>query len=327
VKKGILGSEEKEALALEVYKDFVQPAARDVGNAIKSLMLPLRLLVWGIDKIEDTIINYLEERFANTSSEKLQTPTPEITAPIMQALIYCGENETLRGMYLKLLACSMEIDKEKISHRAYVQIINQLSPFDARLIAEFRPKTPQSIGVSPIVIKRYTIKDGEQIRVDNDGNEIEDVDEPIPPVIFPEKPSSYIFPETIIPIVSYHLLDSNNQGQCIQDNVLKTALDDDASIVSASVSNLVRLGLVEVSYINKLSASDSYTFAEEHPLYKDWHHFLYNKEQVGRGLRGHIIFPDSNKHIEIKKGVCKLTQFGYNFISACILEAEYILNR
>lgn len=315
-------------LALEVYKDVAQPAARDVGSAIKSLMLPLRVLVWGIDKIEPTIYGYLEKRFANTPPEKLKTPAPEIAVPIIQSLSYCGENEILREMYLKLLACSMETDKEKVSHRAYVQIINQLSPLDARLIAEFRPKTPQYYGASMGISKRYIVKDGKEIRVDNEGNEIEDIDEPIPLIVLPEKPQSYIFSEKVIPVVSYYLLDSNNNGQCIQDNVLETSLSDEASIISASVSNLIRLGLIEVSYSNKLPKSDSYKYAEEHPLYKDWHNFLYNKEQftLFRGLRGHAILPDSSKRIEIQRGSCKLTQFGYNFISACILEVEYIMN-
>jgi len=328
LENGLLGKKEKEKLALEIYKDAVQPAARDVGSAVKSLMLPLRVMVWGIDKIETAIYSYLEKRFINTPIEKLKTPTPEIAVPIMQALFYCGDNETLRDMYLKLLACSMEIEKEKVSHRAYVQIINQLSPLDARLIAEFRPKTPQYFGASMGTPKRYIIKDGKEVRVDNEGKEIEDIDEPIPPIVLPKEPQSYAFSEKVIPIVSYYLLDSNNNGQYIQDNVLETNLSDDASVVSASVSNLIRLGLIEVNYSSKIPNPNSYNFAEEHPLYKDWHNFLYNKEQVilFRGLRGHAILPDSSKRIEIQKGSCKLTQFGYNFISACILEAEYILN-
>ena len=51
------------------------------------------------------------------------------------------------------------------------------------LLAEFRLKTPQYFGISVSGPKIYTVKNGKEIRVDENGNEIEDIDETPPQCI------------------------------------------------------------------------------------------------------------------------------------------------
>jgi hypothetical protein len=327
-----MNNKEKDALALEVYKDVLQPAARDVGCAIKSLMLPLRALVWSIDKIETTMYAHLEKRFENTPLEKLITPAPEIAVPIMQALFYCAENETLREMYLNLLSTSVNVDREKFAHRSYVTIINQLSPLESKLLAEFRPRTPQRMGAF-FSMKQYIEKDGKQIRVDNFNNEIEDVDEDPPPITDENSQLiGYSFPKTDKPIASYYVLDSTNGNVVfIQDNVVETTTTSDIVIISAAITNLTRLGLIEIDYGATVKSrngnNNAYKCFLEAPLLPNWkeaivHPLLRNWQVQGQPVNNDAVA--QNKSLEIKKGVAKLTQFGFNFISACVLESEFI---
>lgn len=129
----------KEASKLlpEVYKDLAQPATKEVGNVLgrsaKALLFPIRGFLWGWEKIEQVVTEGVEKRFEKIPEEKRKTPEPEIAIPIMQALTYTAQNETLREMYLNLLSNSMNTDKEKDVHPSFVELIKQMNSLDAKV--------------------------------------------------------------------------------------------------------------------------------------------------------------------------------------------------
>lgn len=129
----------KEASKLlpEVYKDLAQPAAKEIGNVLgrsaKALLVPIRGFLWGWEKIEQVVTEGVEKRFEKIPEEKRKTPEPEIAVPLMQALTYTAQNETLREMYLNLLANSMNTDKEKDVHPSFVELIKQMNGLDAKV--------------------------------------------------------------------------------------------------------------------------------------------------------------------------------------------------
>ena len=129
----------KEAVKLvpEVYKDLAKPAIQEVGSVggrtAKALLFPIRGLLWGWEKIEEVVINGVEERLAKVPDEQRKEPEPEIAVPLMQALTYTAQNETLREMYLNLLANSMDTSKEKDVHPSFVELIKQMNSLDAKV--------------------------------------------------------------------------------------------------------------------------------------------------------------------------------------------------
>jgi len=329
-----MDKKDKEGLMLQVYKDTMQPAAKVVGRTVQVALAPIRGLLWGAEKIEQVVNEGVERRLTKTADEKIKTPAPEIAVPILQALVYSGENENLREMYLNLLACAMDSDREKNAHRSYVSIINQLSPLDAMILAEFRPKTPQRI-TSSVSMKRYIVKDGKEIRVDNNDNEIDDIDDAPLPVTISEENSQligYSFPKIDRPIVSYYILDKpTNSATFLQENVLESKATVDITSISASVTNIARLGLIELDYVATVKEINGNTnvygrFLEK-PLLPDWElsliHPLWRNMQVQGQPLDHSA-SSQNKSLELKKGVARLTQFGFNFISACVIEAEFV---
>lgn len=129
--------EEASKLLPEVYKDLAQPVAKEIGTVLgrsaKALLSPIRGFLWGWERIEQVVTDGLEQRFEKIGNEKRKTPEPEIAVPLMQALTYTAQNETLREMYLNLLANSMNTDKEKDVHPSFVELIKQMNSLDAKV--------------------------------------------------------------------------------------------------------------------------------------------------------------------------------------------------
>jgi len=130
-------ADEVSNLAPKVYDDLAQPVAREIGQVagrtIKALLAPLRGMLWGWERIEQVVTEGLEKRLKDIPEEQRKAPEPEIAIPLMQALGYTAQNETLREMYLNLLANSMDTAKEKDVHPSFVEMIKQMSSLDAKV--------------------------------------------------------------------------------------------------------------------------------------------------------------------------------------------------
>ncbi|MFW0693376.1 DUF4393 domain-containing protein [Aliarcobacter butzleri] len=121
----------------EVYKDLAKPAVQEVGKVAggtaKALLFPIRGMLWGWERIEKIVIEGVDKRLKDIPKEKQKSPDPEISVPLIQALSYTAQNETLREMYLNLLANSMDSSKEKNVHPSFVELIKQMNSLDAKV--------------------------------------------------------------------------------------------------------------------------------------------------------------------------------------------------
>ena len=124
-------------LGVEIYKDAAKPAVSEVGQvagrSVKALLAPIRGFLWGWEKIEEYVEKSVQKKLEKVSEEKLKSPDPEIAVPLIQSLTYTAQNETLRDMYIALLASAMDKDKEKFVHPSYVEIIRKMNRLDALL--------------------------------------------------------------------------------------------------------------------------------------------------------------------------------------------------
>ena len=274
-------------------------------------------------EIEDKVNKILESR--------LTMPHMHLFGLALESAKYYYKQNDMRKLFANLIAKLFDAEMYKVLHPAYIEIIKQLSPLDAKLLAEFRPKTPQRIGMS-VSMKRYIVKDGRNIRVDNDDNEIADVDEGPPPILDDDSQLiGYSFPKVVKPLVSYLIVDKASKNtEFLQDNVVKTDVTSDITLISASVTNLVRLGLIEIDFGMtarvKDGSNDVYKCFLEKPLLPNWQelsvHPLLRVIQVA-GLPNNYDAISETKSLELRKGVAQLTQFGFNFISACVIESEF----
>jgi Abortive infection alpha len=125
-----------------VYQDAVQPGARQVGKALETVgkavnvaLAPVAALVWGYEKICTWLAPALEARLLSISPDQIVTPRAMIAGPAIEALRFAGGEESLRELYANLLATAMDSDTAHNAHPAFVEIIKQLSPDEAKLLS------------------------------------------------------------------------------------------------------------------------------------------------------------------------------------------------
>lgn len=121
-----------------IYQDAVQPAAQQIGKGLGGLlawmMSPLQKLGIAAEANVEIFKKEYEEKIQNIPSDKLEPPDPIIMGPTIQALTYTVQEETLRGMFVNLLAAASNSDTANSAHPAFVEVIRQMSPTEARLI-------------------------------------------------------------------------------------------------------------------------------------------------------------------------------------------------
>ncbi len=109
-------------------------AALIVAKSVKKLVAPLGAIVWGYEKIEAFLVGDVAERLKNVSDENRISPEITVGGPIIEALRFAGQNDELRDMFANLLSTSMDLDTASSAHPAFVEIIKQLSPDEARIL-------------------------------------------------------------------------------------------------------------------------------------------------------------------------------------------------
>lgn len=127
--------------AIPVYQDALQPFAKETGKALQTVgktvnaaLAPLRVLVWGMEKIESFISTQLSDKLKNTPLENIKSPDIAVAGPAFESLRYTGENEYLCNLYANLLASSMDLETAKYAHPGFVEIIRNLSTDEARVL-------------------------------------------------------------------------------------------------------------------------------------------------------------------------------------------------
>jgi hypothetical protein len=137
----------REKLALLLYEDIAHPAAQHLGTALGKAvymaLTPVWLLSWGYDRmkqyLEDvaSISDTISERLQFVPSERILQPALTIAGPALEALKYASRDADLRQMYANLLATSMDSATVRSAHPAFVEVIRQLVPDEARMVRLF----------------------------------------------------------------------------------------------------------------------------------------------------------------------------------------------
>lgn len=118
----------------------LEPSLSTLGKSMNSVFLSIFMpfLKLGIKKeVElEEYAKLIRDKVSSIPSENIAPPPLHIAGPLLEASKYYIESFELRDMFATLLASSMDIRKSHIVHPSYVEIIKQLSPFDARFIKE-----------------------------------------------------------------------------------------------------------------------------------------------------------------------------------------------
>lgn len=139
---GIAAALPKEVKS-KIYDDLVHPSAKEIGEIVAIAPEAVNKLIrefpgWAYEngkayvKIFEQVVMGKVKKIPN---EKLVRPSLNTIIPAVQANSY-NESEILREMYANLVAKSMDADYHRKVHPAYVEILKQLSPYEALFLKE-----------------------------------------------------------------------------------------------------------------------------------------------------------------------------------------------
>lgn len=138
---GSLGGNAATELALRVYDDAISDAMKElspsavlVAQSLNTVLRPLAGFVWAGKGLEKWIVERVASIAAQRGYDKVSSPAPRLAVPIVQQLALVGDEPELRDMYCALLASAMEGDGERRPHPGFVDVLNALSPEEARLL-------------------------------------------------------------------------------------------------------------------------------------------------------------------------------------------------
>lgn len=127
--------------AVPVYQDLAQPAVQELGKGLQTVaklvhvaLAPVSMVVWGYDQIRDYLQETLAEKLRHVPHDQIVQPRMTIAGPTVEQLRFAAEEPSLRELYANLLATSMDAGTAKEAHPAFVDIIRQLAPDEARLL-------------------------------------------------------------------------------------------------------------------------------------------------------------------------------------------------
>lgn len=110
-------------------------AAVTLSKTINNALLPLAAVNFAFDKarayFEGAFQTDIAERASHIPSENIQEPKASVAGPALQALAFTHEEESLKKMFLGLLATAMDSRKAESAHPAFVEIIKQLDGAEA----------------------------------------------------------------------------------------------------------------------------------------------------------------------------------------------------
>lgn len=115
--------------------NVVRIGAKSVEAVFQTLFGPL---VWGYAQMEEWLALDVEKELESVPLERRIEPRLSVAGPAVQAMVFIGHEPELRAMFTKLLATSMDAETAEQVHPAFVEIIKQLVPDEARILRYFR---------------------------------------------------------------------------------------------------------------------------------------------------------------------------------------------
>lgn len=128
-----------QGLIAQIYKDALSPAVQQVGTALGECVELIRypqMLATGKTRLKlKAALDSYGEMVKHRPAEQLVQVAPEVGVPALESLMYVTD-ETVREMFLRLLAAASDKDRQRFAHPSFVHMINRLSPDDAHLLVK-----------------------------------------------------------------------------------------------------------------------------------------------------------------------------------------------
>ena len=92
-------------------------------------------MVWGYERVADYLDASLSEKLKYVPKEDIITPKLTLAGPAIEAMRFAADDEILRELFTNLLASAMNRHTAQSAHTAYVEVIKQLEPDEAKILS------------------------------------------------------------------------------------------------------------------------------------------------------------------------------------------------
>lgn len=161
-KKGELLDIAKD-VAKDVYVDAVKSTAKNVGGFFGTLsgffnnvvVYPLKKLNIEYEQKAIAFERQMQEKYNNIPEENKIEPQLSIVGPAMESLKYNIMDEDLSEMFSNLLVSDLDSRTQNLCTPAFIRIMEQLSPMDAKVYKEIMCSfRGYDIGVASIMFQK-----------------------------------------------------------------------------------------------------------------------------------------------------------------------------
>ena len=124
-----------------VVPEVLRPVAHELGRLIAAPLARRAISAEAKNRRVQLLEDAMTERLAialvkglnDIPPERRVEPPSEVVGPALESLKYVTD-EALQDMFVELLLASMDCERQSKTHKAFIKIINEISPYDARLL-------------------------------------------------------------------------------------------------------------------------------------------------------------------------------------------------
>ncbi|EJL6852752.1 DUF4393 domain-containing protein [Vibrio cholerae] len=135
IDKSIL--EVAKEVAVPFYNDALSPVSREVGKGLESVA---RMANAGIFLAEDcvqaltSVLRMTGQQLLCLPPERVSVERPRVAAKVIEEARYAIEEPEVQQMFASLLSAAMDKERANLVHPAYVEVIRQLDPDEAKIL-------------------------------------------------------------------------------------------------------------------------------------------------------------------------------------------------
>lgn len=261
----------------ESAKELVKPVAETVGNVTLPISKSIGKTfseVW--DLILGSHVTLAREKQIVRQSDSLDKYKIDI-----QTKIDAIPEERLIEAPLHVIGPAIEAAKYYVENEDLSEMFSNLiaSAFDSEKILSVHPSFTE-------VIKQFSPLDAKNVNLFNS--------------------------KDTLPLCEVQLVQPNNSGinSLVKNFFINNEEEGNITLNSSSISNLIRLGIVESPYGTSLTNKDLYNKFKEHPFYIGF------KERI-EFLTSSGIYPKGSV-VKLDYGIVRLTPFGKDFLNSVV---------
>ncbi|MCX9005717.1 DUF4393 domain-containing protein [Citrobacter portucalensis] len=143
-----------EKLAVPVYEDALSPFAKELSKGLVSIT---RMVNLGVFLVEDSVnavtsvLRMTAENLALLPPKQISFDRPRVALQALNEAKFAINEDEIQRLFSNLISASLDKETSKLAHPAYIEIIKQLQPDEAKILRFMFNKENHRKGHAPTI--------------------------------------------------------------------------------------------------------------------------------------------------------------------------------